>query len=166
MSPARLAMREDEAGRPAVRTMRLGEGLAALRADPRRAIQENAIRCLECGRALRQLTNTHLRSHGITATDYKSRFGYNRCRPLMCLALQRLYVERAVKAGLASQIRCRPIVAQPELRRRGGTRTISLEENLTRRDARLKGRVLRMPSGPARRKRVEADPPPVLDAQV
>ena len=165
MSPARLAMRVDEAGRPAVRAMRLGEVLAALRADPRRAIEENAIRCLECGRALRQLTNTHLRGHGITATDYKRRFGYNRCRPLMCLALQRLYVERAVRAGLASQIRCRPIVAQPELRRRGGARTISLEECLTRRDARVKaGRVLRMPSGPARRKRAEADPPPMIGA--
>src|SRR5215831_4405692 len=118
MSPAPFAVRADEAPRASARAGR-GEALSALRADPRRAIQEDVIRCLECGRALRQLTNTHLRSHGITARDYKRRFGYNRGRPLMCLTLQRLYVERAVKSGLAAQIRCRPILAQPELRRRG-----------------------------------------------
>jgi predicted transcriptional regulator len=64
---------------------------AALRADPRRAIQEDTIRCLVCGRAFRQLTNTHLGAHGIGSAAYKRRFGYNRGRPLMCRALQRLY---------------------------------------------------------------------------
>jgi hypothetical protein len=166
VSPAPLAMRADAAGRPAGRAMSPGEALAVLRADPRRAIQEDAIRCLECGRAMRQLTNTHLRSHGTTATDYKRHFGYNRGRPLMCLALQRLYVERAVKSGLASQIRSRPIVARPELRRRGGSRPISLEEFLTRREARQKAvPVFGLPSGASRRKRVAASRLPVTDGR-
>lgn len=116
----------------------VGKARAALRADPRQAILEDAILCLICGRALRQLTNTHLRAHGLTASEYKDRFGYNRGRPLMCRALQRLYAERAVKSGLAGLIRCRPILAQPELRRRGGARRIALEELLTRREARRK----------------------------
>lgn len=120
---------------PAVRDTP-GDGLAALRADPRQAIQEDSIRCLVCGRVFRQLTNTHLGAHGTTAVEYKRRFGYNRGRSLMCLALQRLYAERAVKAGLAGWIRRRPILAWPELRRRGGSRTIALEERLTRREAR------------------------------
>jgi predicted transcriptional regulator len=110
--------------------------LRALRADPRQAVQQNAICCLVCGGAYRQLTNTHLRNHGLTADEYKRRFGYNRGRPLMCRALCRLYADRAVKTGLASLIRERPILVQPELRRRGGTRTIALEELLTRRDGR------------------------------
>jgi hypothetical protein len=110
--------------------------LAALRADPRRAIKEHTIRCLVCGRAFRQLTNTHLRGHGLTAADYKHEFGYNRGRPLMSRALQRLYAERAVKSGLAARIRSRPILVEPELRRRGGTRSMALEEQLTRRDIR------------------------------
>jgi predicted transcriptional regulator len=110
--------------------------LRALRADPRQAVQQNAICCLVCGGAYRQLTNTHLRIHGLTADEYKRRFGYNRGRPLMCRALCRLYADRAVKTGLASLIRERPILVQPELRRRGGTRTIALEELLTRRDGR------------------------------
>jgi predicted transcriptional regulator len=110
--------------------------LAGLRADPRQAVQQDSIRCLVCGGVFRQLTNTHLRSHGLTAEEYKRRFGYNRGRPLMCRALRRLYADRAVKNRLASRIRQRPILTQPELRRRGGARTIALEELLTRREVR------------------------------
>ena len=104
--------------------------------DPRQAIREDTIRCLICGRTFRQLTNTHLRAHGISSKEYKRRFGYNRGRSLMCHALQRLYIERAVRTELAAQIRSRPILVNPELRRRGGVRRIALEELLTRRDAR------------------------------
>jgi predicted transcriptional regulator len=115
--------------------------LAALRADPRQAVQEDWIRCLICGRSFRQLTNTHLRAHRSTPAEYKRRFGYNRGRPLMCRALQRLYAERAVSAGLAAQIRQRPILLEPDLRRRGGAREIALEELLTRREVHRRSRV-------------------------
>lgn len=114
--------------------------LSGLRADPRQAVQHDSIRCLACGGVFRQLTNTHLRGHGLTADEYKRRFGYNRGRPLMCGALCRLYADRAVKSGLAGRIRQRPILARPELRRRGGTRTIALEELLTRREVRRAAR--------------------------
>lgn len=114
--------------------------LALLRADPRQAVQQDSIRCLVCGAAFRQLTNTHLRIHRMTADEYKRRFGYNRGRPLMCRALQRLYADRAVNNGLASRIRERPILVRPELRRRGGARTIALEELLTRREVRRRRR--------------------------
>ena len=110
--------------------------LDTLRRDPRQAVEEEHIICLICAARFRQLTNTHLRAHELTAADYKARFGYNRRRPLMCRALARLYAERAVRNGLADQIRIRPIVAQPALRRRGGMRPVTLEELLTRRDAR------------------------------
>ena len=110
--------------------------LAILRRDPRRAVEEEHIVCLICGASFRQLTNTHLRGHALSALEYKWRFGYNRGRPLMCRALCRLYAERAVRSGLASHIRSRPIVVDPELRRRGGMRPVTLEELLTRREAR------------------------------
>ncbi len=112
------------------------EWLAALKLDPRQAIEEERITCLICGRAFRQLTNTHLLGHETSAAEYKRRFGYNRRRPLMCHRLLRFYTERAVRSGLALRIRRRPIVAEPELRRRGGSRPVALEELLTRRDAR------------------------------
>lgn len=107
-----------------------------LRRDPRLAIRTEEIICLICGAAFRQLTNTHLRSHAITAPEYKQRFGYNRRRALMCAALQRRYVDRAVGGALASKIRRRPILDDPTLRARGSTRPISLEERLNRREAR------------------------------
>ena len=114
--------------------------LADLRRDPRQAIGEEAIACLICGRLLRQLTNTHLRADGTTALEYKRRFGYNRRRPLMALSLRRAYSSRAVASGLADRIHRRPILVEPELRRRGGARPIALEEYLTRRDARARAR--------------------------
>lgn len=110
--------------------------LAALLADPRRAVTENAIVCLICGGLFRQLTNTHLAAHGTAAFEYKYRFGYNRRRALMCRALRRLYAERALRTGLASRIGWRPIVHLPELRRRGGMRAPALEERLTRAERR------------------------------
>ena len=113
-----------------------GKWRDTLALDPRQAIQENTIRCLICGCTFRQLTNTHFSTHGIGSAEYKRRFGYNRGRSLMCRALARLYAERAVRTGLAAQIRSRPILVNPELRRRGGIRRIALEESLTRREAR------------------------------
>lgn len=109
--------------------------LRALVEDPRHAIQERWIVCLICGQPFRQLTNTHLRSHGTTAPAYKQRFGYNLRRPLMSRTLLRLYTERAIRFGLAARIQRRPIVSDPELRRRGGWAAMALEESLTRREA-------------------------------
>ena len=109
--------------------------LTMLFSDPRLAVQADCIVCLICGGRFRQLTNTHLKAHGTDVVAYKERFGYNRRRALMSGALHSLYAERAVKTGLADRIRHRPIVEIPELRRRGGARPISLEEQLTRREA-------------------------------
>jgi hypothetical protein len=113
-----------------------GFSLSRLLADPRLAITEHGIVCLICRATFRQLTNTHLAAHATTAIAYKARFGYNRRRPLMCDALRRRYTERARGVGLAARILCRPIVADPTLRRRGGQRPVMLEESLNRRDAR------------------------------
>lgn len=119
--------------------------LEEFQGDPRRAIREEAIVCLVCGGPFRQLNNTHLGLHGLTAEAYKQRFGYNLRRPLMCGALKRLYAERAVQVGLAAAIRRRPNLAQPELRRRGARRPITLEEILTRRELQLARRTRREP---------------------
>ncbi|HKW94963.1 MAG TPA: MucR family transcriptional regulator [Methylomirabilota bacterium] len=129
----------------AVSAARRRSELAGLRADPRQAVQHDSIRCLVCGAEFRQLTNTHLRAHRLTADQYKRRFGYNRGRPLMCRALHALYANRAVETGLAAQIRQRPILVRPELRRRGGAREIALEELLTRREVRERARKVSLP---------------------
>jgi hypothetical protein len=98
------------------------------------------ILCLECGAGFRQLTNTHLGAHGLTAGEYKRVYGYNARRPLMCDVLCRFYAERAVTTRLADRIRRRPIVADPTLRGRGGVRAMVLEERLARREAQRRPR--------------------------
>jgi hypothetical protein len=125
-----------------------GAELEHYRRDPRRAVGEAAIVCLACGAVFRQLTNTHLQSHGLTSLDYKRVYGYNLRRPLMCHALRRLYAARAVRARLADRIRRRPVVAEPALRRLGGLRPILLEERLTRREVQRRPRERRIRRDP------------------
>lgn len=110
------------------------------RADPRQAVAEHHIVCLVCGAAYRQLTNTHIASHALTSLDYKRTYGYNLRRPLMCHALRRHYAARAVRTRLADRIRRRPVVVDPELRRRAAARPILLEETLTRREVQRRPR--------------------------
>jgi hypothetical protein len=80
------------------------------------------------------LANTHLLSHGLTSSDYRREHGYNPGRAMMCHALRRTYAARAVRIGFAERIRQRPIVARPDLRRRGGARRVRPEERLTRQE--------------------------------
>lgn len=120
--------------------MAVPDQLGLLRRDPRQAVREEEIICLACGRAFRQLTNTHLLSHGLTSSDYKREHGYNPGRAMMCHALRRVYAARAVRIGFAERIRLRPIVARPDLRRRGGARRVMLEELLTRQEIQRKPR--------------------------
>lgn len=105
-----------------------------MRNDPRSAIREHEIVCLVCGRALRQLTNTHLRSHGLSTEAYREAFGYNRGTALMAQALWTLYRDRAVRVRLADRIRENPLRRDPGLSAQGGLRTIRLEERLNRQE--------------------------------
>jgi hypothetical protein len=109
---------------------RLGEYLR----DPRRAITDEGVVCLMCGRCFRHLTNTHLRLHGLTSDAYKQRFGYNVRRALMVAAVRRTHAVNANRLGLADRIRRRPIFENVELRRQGGRHPHALEELLTRRE--------------------------------
>jgi hypothetical protein len=111
-----------------------GLALAALRQDPRRAISEENVVCLVCGAIFRHLTNTHLVHHAMTSADYKQSFGYNGRRSLMAHAVRRMHADNAVRRGLAQMIRRRPIVDDPALRARGGSRQRAYEEGLRRRE--------------------------------
>jgi hypothetical protein len=112
-----------------------GTTLEALRRDPRRAISEEGIVCLVCGRAFRHLTNTHLAHHALTSEAYKQAFGYNGGRSLMARSVRRRHAGNAIRRGLALMIRRRPIVAEPALGARGGARLRAREEWLSRRES-------------------------------
>ena len=54
-----------------------------------RQITEKGITCLECSKSFKLLTRRHLLSHGLTAEEYKEKWGYAKETPLVSKGLQR-----------------------------------------------------------------------------
>ncbi len=57
--------------------------------DPKKAIKEKSIVCLECGKSFKILTKKHLASHDITPEQYKEKWGYKKKQSLVCKSLAR-----------------------------------------------------------------------------
>ena len=57
--------------------------------DPKKAIREKSILCLECGKSFKVLTKRHLASHGLTTAEYKEKWGYPKKTTLVCKGLAR-----------------------------------------------------------------------------
>jgi predicted transcriptional regulator len=65
--------------------------------SPEKSIQKNKIICLECGQEFRMLSPKHLRSHGLTGREYRTKHGFSLRQPLCAKSLS----ERRKKAGKA-----------------------------------------------------------------
>jgi predicted transcriptional regulator len=57
--------------------------------DPKKAIREKSIICLESGKAFKILTKRHLAKFGLTPDEYREKWGYPKGMPLVCKSLQR-----------------------------------------------------------------------------
>lgn len=57
--------------------------------DPKKAIREKSIICLECGKSFKVLTKRHLATHGLTPIEYKEKWGYTKKTSLVCKGLAR-----------------------------------------------------------------------------
>lgn len=57
--------------------------------DPKKAIKEASVTCLECGKSFKLLTKKHLAAHGLTGKEYKEKYGYKKNQPLACKSLAR-----------------------------------------------------------------------------
>ncbi|WP_461208973.1 Ros/MucR family transcriptional regulator [Desulfocurvus sp. DL9XJH121] len=57
--------------------------------DPKKAIREKSIICLECGKSFKVLTKRHLAAHGLTPAEYKDKWGYTKKTSLVCKGLAR-----------------------------------------------------------------------------
>ena len=64
-------------------------GTAAPAMDPKKAIKEASITCLECGKSFKVITKKHLASHGLTPEEYKEKYGYKKSQGLACKSLTR-----------------------------------------------------------------------------
>ena len=65
------------------------EESSSLGLDPKKAIKENSITCLECGKSFKVITKKHLAHHGLTPAEYREKYGYKKDTPLVSKKLQR-----------------------------------------------------------------------------
>ena len=74
-----------------IRQIMSGESVTVIAAPDTtvKQISEKSISCLECGKSFKLLTHRHLMSHGITAEEYREKWGYPKDVPLVCKSLQR-----------------------------------------------------------------------------
>jgi predicted transcriptional regulator len=57
--------------------------------DPKKAIREKSVVCLECGKQFKVLSKKHLLTHGLTRQEYKEKWGYKKNQALVCKSLAR-----------------------------------------------------------------------------
>lgn len=57
--------------------------------DPKNAVREKSVICLECGKAFKVLSKRHLSSHDMTPQEYKEKWGYRKGAALIAKALAR-----------------------------------------------------------------------------
>ncbi|MFP5258974.1 MAG: MucR family transcriptional regulator [Acidobacteriota bacterium] len=57
--------------------------------DPKKAIKEASITCLECGKSFKVITRKHLASHGLTPEEYRAKYGFKKTQALACKSLAR-----------------------------------------------------------------------------
>jgi predicted transcriptional regulator len=57
--------------------------------DPKKAIREKSVICLECGKTFKVLTKRHLSTHGLTPAEYKQKWGYKKGTALIAKSLAR-----------------------------------------------------------------------------
>jgi len=76
-----------------IRAISLGltdeEGESVVEMDPKKAVKEKSITCLECGKIFKVITKKHLATHGLTPEEYKAKHGFKKTMPLVCKSLQR-----------------------------------------------------------------------------
>ena len=64
---------------------------------PENSIQNDKVVCLECGAEMKQLTQKHLTSHGISSKEYKKKYGFPMRTPLAAKSLTKARSKAAKK---------------------------------------------------------------------
>lgn len=73
--------------------------------DPAQSIQKNKVICLECGKEFKLLTNRHLQKHGLTAKEYRKKYGFPSRQPLSAQALSSKRRKTAKALGLGERLK-------------------------------------------------------------
>ncbi len=91
---------------------------------PENSIQNDKVICLECGAEMKQLTQKHLTSHGISPREYKKKYGFPMRTPLAAKSLTRARSKAAKKRGLPANL-----VKAIEARRQNKTQGVAPVSN-------------------------------------
>ena len=73
--------------------------------DPKKSIQRNKIICLECGQEFKMLSPKHLKSHELTAREYREKHGFSARQPLCAKALSEKRSQSGKERGLPDNLR-------------------------------------------------------------
>mgnify|MGYP000884870790 CR=1 FL=1 len=65
------------------------EPVLAQALEPKKAVRERSIICLESGKSFKIITKKHLSKFGLTPDTYREKWGYPKNMPLVCKELQR-----------------------------------------------------------------------------
>ena len=57
--------------------------------DPKKAIKEKSVTCLECGKSFKVITKKHLTTHDLTTEEYREKWGYKKGTALLAKALSK-----------------------------------------------------------------------------
>ena len=80
------------------------EELARLRANPMKSIQRSCVVCLEDGSKYKQLTAKTLAKFGLTAKEYRKKWGFSARQPLSAKSLSAKRRDTAKALGLAERL--------------------------------------------------------------
>jgi len=72
---------------------------------PENSIQNDKVICLECGAEMRQLTKSHLASHGMDHKAYKKKYGFTMKTALAAKSVTKLRSKIAKKRGLPENLK-------------------------------------------------------------
>jgi predicted transcriptional regulator len=100
-----------------IKAIEEGAGAAAGPAamDPKASLLRTKVICLECGKEFKQLTNRHLKEHGINAKEYRKKYGFSARQPLSAKTLTAKRRKTAKTLGLGERLQAaRKAKAKPK----------------------------------------------------
>lgn len=75
--------------------------------DPKKAIKQNAIICVECGKSFKILGKKHLATHGLTPDEYREKHGYKKGTALVCKSLAKQRKEKMASMKIWEKVESR-----------------------------------------------------------
>jgi predicted transcriptional regulator len=72
--------------------------------DPKKSIQKNKVVCIECGQEFKMLSPKHLKSHDLTAKEYRSKHGFSARQPLCAKALSEKRSQSGKERGIPANL--------------------------------------------------------------